>query len=526
MTKPDNKQFRRYRFRKRHGVLFLLLCLVLGPFLIHRQPPPPPGFNTRSKARPILPNQLKLLIDSTITNPANNEKILSHHIFDQILKSIDQADQFIYLDFFLWNPWKGTSTENYRKLSEELATALIKKKQNYPDLPIIVVTDPINRVYGTHEPPFFQQMASVGIPVVFTDLNRFPDSNFLYATYAKTYGKALHWFLSKIGLIQKPYVSNPFDANEPKISLQQLGRLLYFKANHRKVIITQSAQNGIEMIVGSLNPADGSAFHHNLAIHVQSSICLDALRSELSLASWSSNVETNLLQNESDTFTKTAAEILAASSSLSPSSIPIIPSPQITWLTEGKIHQELISQLSQSGRGDEIYIALFYLSERNVIKAIKQAAKNGASVKLILDANNDAFGRSKPGIPNRPVAAELMKLSSKYEITVRWAATHGEQFHGKAICIYNKNTNKNILFLGSANWTRRNLRELNAEANLLIENTPELVTQFTNFYNKIWTNQGEETFTLDYSTLGETGATLMWKYWFYRMQEATGLSTF
>jgi hypothetical protein len=526
MTKSGNKYIRHHRFRKKHVVLFLLLCLLLGPFLIHRQPPLPPGFNTRSKAYSIHSDKLKLLIDSTAISSETNNNITNHQIFDQILKSIDQADQFIYLDFFLWNPWKGASTENYRNLSQELAAALIKKKQAYPDLPIIVVTDPINRIYGTHEPAFFQEMAKMGIPVIFTDLNRFPDSNFLYATYAKTYGKVIHWILSKTGLIQKQSIKNPFDSNEPKISLQELGRLLYFKANHRKVIITQSAQNGIEMIVGSLNPANGSAFHHNLAIKANGPVCLDALQSELTLASWSASIEKNILLGSSQSFTNIAEEILTVSLPPLLSTTSTAPSAKITWLTEGKIHQEIVTQLSQSRKGDQIYIALFYLSERKIIKAIKQAAINGASIKLILDANSNAFGRSKSGIPNRPVAAELMKLAQKHDIAIRWAATHGEQFHGKALCIYNKNTKKNTLLLGSANWTRRNIGELNAEANLLIEEAPDLIAQFTNYYQMIWTNDREQISTLDYTSLGENGGSFSLKYWFYRIQEATGFSTF
>ncbi|MBL4575735.1 MAG: hypothetical protein JKY51_06515, partial [Opitutaceae bacterium] len=65
-----------------------------------------------------------------------------------------------------------------------------------------------------------------------------------------------------------------------------------------------------------------------------------------------------------------------------------------------------------------------------------------------------------------------------------------------------------------------------AEANLLIEETPELVAQFTDYYDQIWTNEGDYIFTTDYTSLSETGVTLFWKYWFYRIQEATGFSTF
>ncbi len=50
---------------------------------------------------------------------------------------------------------------------------------------------------------------------------------------------------------------------------------------------------------------------------------------------------------------------------------------------------------------------MFYLSERQIIKALIAAQQRGVQVRVLLDPNKDAFGREKNGIPNRQVAAEL-----------------------------------------------------------------------------------------------------------------------
>src|SRR6185369_17305668 len=84
--------------------------------------------------------------------------------------------------------------------------------------------------------------------------------------------------------------------------------------------------------------------------------------------------------------------------------------------------------------GDAIDVAMFYLSERDVVRALISAAKRGVSVRVILDPNKDAFGRTKNGIPNRSVATELAAASDG-AIKVRWFRTHGEQFHSKLVAM-------------------------------------------------------------------------------------------
>jgi len=46
-------------------------------------------------------------------------------------------------------------------------------------------------------------------------------------------------------------------------------------------------------------------------------------------------------------------------------------------------------------------MALFYLSHRNIIKALLNAVDSGAEVKIILDPSKDAFGREKNGLDVR-----------------------------------------------------------------------------------------------------------------------------
>jgi hypothetical protein len=276
----------------------IFLALTVLPLLLYRSHPLPPGTDGMSKPVQISPEHVNLLIDSTAFDPATGKRVIQQVIFDEILAMIKRADRFICLDLFLWNPWQGNIPEDHRAVSTELAEALIEKKKSDPDLDILILTDPINRIYGQMEPGFFRDMEQAGIPIIFTSLGKIPDSNWLYARYWQFY----HGIISSVpflnNLVTGSLFTNPFIINGPKISLRQLGRLFLFKANHRKVVVTGSQNGGLEVLIGSFNPADGSSAHSNMALHIRGQTALHALESELDLARWSAGQPGSVLMEQ------------------------------------------------------------------------------------------------------------------------------------------------------------------------------------------------------------------------------------
>jgi phosphatidylserine/phosphatidylglycerophosphate/cardiolipin synthase-like enzyme len=193
-------------------------------------------------------------------------------------------------------------------------------------------------------------------------------------------------------------------------------------------------------------------------------------------------------------------------------------------LTEGAIREALVERIQATVRGESIDIAMFYISDRKVIDALLDAADRGVNIRLILDPNKDAFGHEKNGIPNRPVASELVAASGG-AIHVRWYRTHGEQFHTKLVVIYGPE--RLWMSLGSANLTRRNIGDYNLEANVAIETarTSPLGTQVVEYFETLWANRaglGIE-YTADFGVYADPTQA---NYWLYRIMESTGLSTF
>jgi len=146
------------------------------------------------------------------------------------------------------------------------------------------------------------------------------------------------------------------------------------------------------------------------------------------------------------------------------------------------------------------------------------------SLTLLLDPNKDAFGRTKSGLPNRPVAAELVSRSDG-AIKLRWYRTHGEQFHAKLVMV--SSGERSWLTLGSANLTRRNVGDYNLEANLAVEaaSSTALVQELERWFETLWSNRAPAgiEYSADFGTFADPAQS---SYWAYRIMEATGLSTF
>jgi hypothetical protein len=118
-------------------------------------------------------------------------------------------------------------------------------------------------------------MEENGVEVIVTDSGRIRDSNPLYAGYYRTY-------LRHFGVGQEGWMKNPFGDNGPKVGIRNYLRLLNFKANHRKVLITEDGA-----MVSSSNPHDGSSYHSNVAFQFSGKAVSHLLESEKAVAAFS-----------------------------------------------------------------------------------------------------------------------------------------------------------------------------------------------------------------------------------------------
>lgn len=436
------------------------------------------------------------------------------NIFAKVLEIMDQAQEFIVLDMFLFNKLHTQPEADYPALTDTLTQHLVEKKQKNPAVDIVVITDEINNFYGSYVPENFRLMQENDITVIFTDLNSLRDSNPLYSGIWNT---LFRWW----GTEGKGWLPNIFGKEGPKVTLRSYLKMLNFKANHRKVLVTEQ-----KALISSANPHDASAYHSNIAFVVEGKIIEDLLVSEGAVAAMSKQelaIDYQVREEEQvaemyalleEPVQTALAENPASGENVAPSNVTVC------LLTEGKIKKHLLNELDALGAGDQIWIGMFYLSDRSVIHRLLQAAERGVEVRLVLDANKDAFGLEKNGIPNKPVANELHE-KSQGKIKIRWYKTHGEQYHAKLVFL--KGRAHSVIFGGSANLTRRNLADYNLETDLKImaTNDSKIVKDVENYFTKIWSNE-DAFYTVDFEEYRETSG---WKKFLYLFQEFTGLST-
>ena len=472
--------------RQYFGLIIGFLALgYLSSAIYQVYKPLPEGLDFAGKLRHA---NIKFLADFTYIDPQGKQQ-QQHQIFNEMLSLIEQAQTTIVLDMFLFNKEVGESKVKQAPLMQQLTDALIEKRKTHPNIEIKVITDPINSVYGGVAPEHYRQLRHAGIAVIETDLSALRASNPTWSGF---------WYLCCQTLQNNPekgWLTNPFGTE--KITLRSYASLLNFKANHRKTLVVDSA-DGWKALVTSMNPHDGSSRHSNVALVVSGNTAVDVLKTEQAVGNLSQGEIPMLVIGEFE-----QAKNL----------------PQVQVLTEKAILDAILNLIETAKAKEQIDLAMFYLSERQIVNALIAAKQRGVTVRVLLDPNKDAFGRQKNGIPNREVASELNDAG----VTVRWCNTQGEQCHSKMILKSNAQTAE--LILGSANFTARNLKNYNLETDLrtLGDVNAPVFKDAQRYFDTAWLNLEGKNMSVEYAQYADKSK---FKYGVYRFMEWSGWSTF
>jgi phosphatidylserine/phosphatidylglycerophosphate/cardiolipin synthase-like enzyme len=285
-----------------------------------------------------------------------------------------------------------------------------------------------------------------------------------------------------------------------RVPLRSYLSLLNFNANHRKTLVVDSGDSWAGLVT-SANPHDASSFHGNVALRFEGQAALDLLASERPVAAWSG---------------------VSFPAPTLPATDAALGKPRLQVLTEGAIRDALMASVARARPGDRLDIAVFYLSHRPLIKALMDAHRRGVRMRVLLDPNRDAFGLEKGGIPNRPVARELHAAG----VAVRWCATNGEQCHSKLLLRRPAQSGREAeMILGSANFTRRNLDDLNLETSVRLVGPADTLAlrDASAFFERRWQSTPQRITSEPFAAHDDTST---WQRLRYRIMEATGLSTF
>ncbi len=463
--------------------------------LYHRVKPLPPGISIKSDAYTIPEKDIDFLYD--LTYQKDGKEVYDQSIFNEVYQTIEEADDFLVLDLFLVNGYTD-GKRDYPKISEKLSQTIQKQMKKKPHLKVVFISDEINTTYNSHTAKQLKPLEELGAEVVYTDLNRLRDPNILYSGIWRT---TLGWF----GQEGAGWLPNPMAKSAPKVTMRSYLKLLNVKANHRKIVVTEDAG-----MILSANPHDASGYHSNIAFKVKGEILKDMVKAEKAVATFS-NGEVNAFPTDEE-----LDQLIKPTSGADDSSV------KAQIVTEREIQRSVERALEEAKKGDEVWIGMFYLADRDIIDAIEDAAKREVEVRIVLDPNQNAFGQEKIGLPNLPIAAELHQLDNEH-ITIRWYNTNKEQYHTKFIFV--KGKEESTVIGGSGNYTSRNMDDYNLEEDIKIvgPTNGETMKEIDNYFNRIWNNE-DGTYTLDYKKYQDKLP--VFKYIMYILQKIFQVTTY
>lgn len=478
--------------KRKHRTLWistvaLLVLWLIAVMLYQTHKPLPTGISYESPLYHV--NDVQFWKDLTYVKE-DDQFVHEQEILKRILQIVEDSRKFLVIDLFLFNNYTHEG-DTYPQVSRTLANKLITQQRKYPEMDIVFITDEVNTNYGSAPNELLEDMKSAGIRVIMTDVNSLRDSTPIYSSVWRTF---IQWF----GQSGTGWLPNLMADQGPKITLRSYLDLLNVKANHRKLVVSENTA-----LISSGNVHDASAFHSNIAFEVQGDIIQDILTTEQAAANLS----------DADELPKYQSSVQTESQG------PL----GVRYLTEGKVYKYVLLEIEKATQGDTLWMGMFYLADENVMNALLDAAKRGVDVRLILDPNQNAFGRDMIGIPNRPVAAELFERSD-HAIQIRWYNTTKEQYHSKLMYI-SKPSNDSIIIGGSTNFTPRNLDDYNLENDLWVSIPSEqpLNQEMQGYFNRLWSNESAQ-YTLPLDAYQENSTWL--KDIVFRLQKILGLTTF
>jgi len=485
--------------RWRRLVLLGLLAAWLGVAWHHAGKALPAGTRVASPSCRLPENQAAFIADITAAD-AWGRPAVSQGIFDGVLALIHGARRFIVLDYGAFGA-DAAGEARGRGVAAQLTDALLARRREQPALPILFITDPASERYGTVRSSELALLRAAGVEVVTVDLDRLRDSN---PAYSSLWRLTLGWW--------ERAAPPPFRA----------ARRLNFKADGRRLMIADDGGGGLAALIGSASLKDTQSGWSNVALRLSGAVLPTLLASELSVAGFSG------WRGRADALTAPpAAPEAAAASACTPGGPAAQAAPDLAAvqvLTEGATRDEPLARLGQTGQSDAIDVAMYRLADRAVVEGLLAAARRGASVRLLLDPNETGASGGLSGLPNQPVAGELVSRSAG-AIHVRWYRTHGEHFHSALVMIYD--ARRVWLTLGSAQLTRRDLEDYDLEANAAVElsRSAPLAQQALTWFDTLWGNRaalGIE-YSAGYAAFADPTQA---DYWLYRFMEGTGFSPF
>jgi hypothetical protein len=502
---------RAFSFRWIWRLLAVALLLAwIGSAFWHSDRRLPPGLHIAGSWESTPVTEVKFLRDLSAAD-ATGAPLGERQIDAEVLSMVAQAREIVVLDTGLFGdlPAAGPGAPRLRAapgIATTLTEALLRARHDQPDLQILLLVDPasIDMMVG---PNLIDRLREAGVDVVAVDASRLraADSAFL-ALWQLCCG----WWSHGKGSGSWP---NPIGVGPAGVTMGLWGRTPAYQRSHRQLIIADDGGGHLEGFIFSRPLNAEAALHSATALRVSGPALESSLESEFAVAQFSGWTGGGSMQARSQRLAEHLRQSRAVAQ-MTPDAA------RARVVSESLMGEALVALIDATGQHDSIDIAALYLSQRELVRALLDAAHRGVSIRILLDPGKDGYGYARSGLPNRVVASELVSESDG-AVRVRWYRTHGEQFSAGLVLI--RGGERAWLMVGTAELCRRDLDDFDLAAAVIAELplAASAGVDALTWFDALWFNRAGG--GIEYSSDADVYADAsQLRYWQYRLLEASG----
>jgi len=500
------------------GGALLLAWVAIGLWQSHKRLPP--GVQIAGSWHSVPASDVRFLSDLTAAD-ATGAPLHERQINAELLRMIGQARDFLVLDTGLFGdlPAAGPGASRMRAAAPAaaaLSDALLQARQLH-GLQVLLLIDPTStRMHlGTAA---LERLRAAGVAVVPVELGRLRAPN---AVFSSLWQLCCSWWTAGDADGDWP---NPIGVGSPGVSFGLWGGTPGYQRSHRQLLIADNGAGRLTGLIFSRSVNAEASLHTAVALQLTGESLGPLLESEFVVAQfsgWSGGGMQARAQRLFERRRHGAASGVDTSPPISPTS-GSADAARVRVVSEASIADALLERINAAGNHDSVEIAALYLSQRELVRALIDAAWRGAKVRVLLDPGKDGYGYERSGLPNRQVASELVSASDG-AVRVRWYRTHGEQFSPGFALI--RSADRAWLMVGTAELSRRDLDDFDLAAAFIAElpGSATAGSDALSWFDTLWYNRaaGGTEYSSDADVYADAS---QFDYWQYRLLEASGAS--
>jgi hypothetical protein len=499
-----------YWTRRLLAACLLALWLALALWLSARHLPP--GVHIAGPWLPVPVDAVRFLYNLTAAD-ARGAPLVERQIDPEMLRMIAGAHELIVLDTGLFGDLSAAGPAAARlrpaaAVAAPLIDALLRARRESPSLSALVLTDRSSMLMDPAA-PWLERLRNGGVQVLVVDEDRLrsPDAGF-----AALWSLCCRWWSGASTLGAWP---NPLQVGPSGVAFGTWGALQGYQRSHRQMLIADDGAGGLQGLVFSRPLHSEAGLHSASALWLAGAALEPVLESEFVLAQFSGWHDGGVMQARAQRLLELQRRTAVAAPAYGGMA-------RARVVSEGAIGDTLVQRIDGTGDGDRIAIAALYLAQRELVRALLDAAKRGVTVRVLLDPGKDGYGFDRAGLPNRQVSSELI-VQSEGAIRVRWYRTHGEQFSPGVVLI--QHAALDWLMVGTASLTRYDLEDFNLASAFIAELPAGVGAGVTAlaWFDTLWFNRAPSgvEYTSDSDVYADASQL---RYWQYRMLEFAGIS--